>query len=146
MKYINDIEKILNNLGINGRMIAEKLRKCEEYESTGLEPEEVESYKAYSIANAIELSKVSQELKEYKELENKGLLIKLPCKIGDTVYKVGIDKISQFRVYCMTNLGESDFKIWAIFGISNKFQFGLSDIGRTVFLTQEEAENVLKLN
>lgn len=30
--YINDIERILNNLGMNGKMISGMLYKCEEYE------------------------------------------------------------------------------------------------------------------
>ena len=29
-----------------------------------------------------------KELQRYKELEEKGLLVELPCKVGDTIYKI----------------------------------------------------------
>lgn len=41
-----------------------------------------------------------EQLKEYQQLEEQGRLIKLPCKVGDTVYKVNkaSKKVSQHKV------------------------------------------------
>lgn len=40
------------------------------------------------------------QLKEYQQLEKQGRLIKLPCKVGDTVYKVNkaSRKVTQHKV------------------------------------------------
>ena len=35
-----------------------------------------------------QVAKWLEELKSYKELEEHGLLVRLPCKVGDTVYRV----------------------------------------------------------
>lgn len=70
---------------------------------------------------------IYEKLREYEDLEEQGLLVKLPCKVGDTIYY--------------------------ILGIPNKTpcviescEFELSDIekiGKTLFLTKEEAEKAL---
>lgn len=42
------------------------------------------------------LKMASEKLKEYKDAEEQGLLIRLPCKVGDTAYYVhkrGIDEV-----------------------------------------------------
>ncbi len=62
------------------------LDRLAEYEDTGLEPEDILSnIKTLSS----ELNNVFEELKEYKDLEEQGILIELPCKVGDTVYFIG---------------------------------------------------------
>ena len=43
-----------------------------------------------------EIDKAIQRLKEYEDAEEQGLLIRLPCKVGDTAYYVhkrGIDEV-----------------------------------------------------
>lgn len=41
-----------------------------------------------------------EQLKEYQQLEEQGRLVKLPCKVGDTVYKVNkaSRKVTQHKV------------------------------------------------
>lgn len=39
-----------------------------------------------------------QKLAEYEDLEAQGLLLKLPCKVGDTVYAVTRDFISEYTI------------------------------------------------
>lgn len=70
-----------------------------------------------------------------------------PCKVGDRVYSINIgdkktlkiwiepngDRITQIKI----NRGGYHFKCWWGY-------FHLSDIGKTVFLTKEEAERALK--
>jgi len=73
------------------------------------------------------------EFNKYKDLEEQGLLLRLPCEIGDGVYEVlccGKDPSTGKPVY---TIYEEGFVI-------NLFY----RIGQTVFLTREEAENKLK--
>lgn len=73
-----------------------------------------------------------KELKQYKDLEEQGLLLRLPCKVGDTVYKI----INQRDNY--------DDTVYQIVS-STIFELSMIDeIGETVFLTREEAEQKLK--
>ena len=71
------------------------------------------------------------KLKDYEDLEEQGLLLKLPCKVGDTVYQIDAE-----RVY------ESEVK-WIIFDC-NDIAFDERAIGVSIFLTREEAEAALK--
>ncbi len=91
------------------------------------------------------------------DLEEQDLLLKLPCKVGDTVYfisgrvekqgrrKVVTEFIDKGEVDNIT-LGSTmvpqitvcnDENIWTTFD-------GVVDFGKTVFLTQAEAEEALK--
>ena len=81
-----------------------------------------------------EIHRLNNILREYKDLEEQGLLLKLPCKIGDTVWTIEKTDIatgwySEF-VYCIKQ---------------EKFNVSMLEIfGKEVFLTKEEAEQELK--
>lgn len=108
------------------------------YEDTGLEPEEIKNLKTGIIpAHWGELF--------YAEAE--GRLLVLPCKVGDTVYTAQRGVISELSV---DHLELYNVGIWVgwhlISGIYGNFRmdgFPASDIGKTVFLTREEAEAAL---
>ncbi len=75
-----------------------------------------------------------ERLAEYEDLEELNRLIKLPCAVGDTVYVLRLDNTA----YMMNNE-----KVWEI--VEDKFEiFHFDSIGKTVFLTKEEAEAALK--
>ena len=73
-----------------------------------------------------------EELKRYRDLEEQNLLLRLPCKVGDTVYKI-INQRDSFddTVYQIVST--------TIFELSM-----INKIGKTVFLTKAEAEQKLK--
>lgn len=83
--------------------------------------------------------KVWERLKEYEDMEEQGLLIKLPCKIGDAVYRI-----------CRFKRGENwkkeaKFIRHSKLTRSNLFRIMLDgEFGKTVFLTLEEAEKALE--
>lgn len=78
--------------------------------------------------------KVLQKLAEYEDLEEQGKLLKLPCVVGDTVYVLRIDNAA----YMMSNK-----KVWEI--VEERFEVRHFDcIGKTVFLTREEAKAALE--
>lgn len=85
------------------------------------------------------------KLGEYEDLEEKGLLLRLPCKVGDKVFKL------KKHNYCPTGICRkviscSECRANTPFGIvEGKFMLKeLKEIGKTVFLTQAEAKQKLK--
>ena len=85
----------------------------------------------------------AEKLARYEDLEEQGRLITLPCKIGDTVWNIRWwDDITKTRVID----GETYFRHIMKHKVT-KSQFSLFDyeeLGKTVFLTKEEAEAALK--
>lgn len=75
-----------------------------------------------------------QKLGRLEDLEEQRKLLKLPCAVGDTVYVLRIDN----EVYMMNNE-----KVWKI--AEERFEIRHFDcIGKTVFLSREEAKAALK--
>lgn len=87
------------------------------------------------------------KLAHYEDLEEQGRLIELPCAVGDTVYFVdeyGIGGVKEYEVGCIVLKGNADYsrRLWQdVYGgeLGN-----FEDIGKTVFLTKEEAEKKLQ--
>lgn len=93
--------------------------------------------------------KVAEKLATYEDLEEQGLLVRLPCKVGDTVYRVNAGAkqpiipmtVSEIHFLCYKNeravrfdaIGKEDM---------GESCYRLEDIGRIVFLTHEEAEKL----
>ena len=94
------------------------------------------------------------KLAEYENLEEQGLLLRLPCKVGDILYVNGIFGVGEaeeykvIRVDYHSNLAtkRSEFYIEALLVSDPRNSIGFYDkeIGKTVFLTKEEAEQKLK--
>lgn len=92
-------------------------------------------------------------LAAYEDAEEQGRLLVLPCKVGETVYRVvekcrpsmvdcpfdggyGLQrchKNGEYYKYCGAHIDEAEFALSM-----------LSGIGKTVFLTREEAEKALE--
>lgn len=85
-----------------------------------------------------------RKLAEYEDLEEQGLLKIFPCKEGDTVYEIRKYSycpkgICRSERSCSECRGNAPYKVYKKkFNIKN-----LSDIGKTVFLTRDEAEDAL---
>lgn len=72
--------------------------------------------------------KAAKKLGELEDLEEKGLLLVLPCQPGETVYRI----ITQ-----RDNFDDREHKIVS----ACNFHLGMiSEIGKTVFLTEEEVD------
>lgn len=84
-----------------------------------------------------------KKLKEYEDLEEQGRLIKLPCKVGDTVYDIAWWDNVQEKVVVK---GKTYYRTMHKHKVT-ELPFDYSDIGefgKTVFLTKSEAEAKLK--
>lgn len=107
------------------------------------------------VNNAEYWLKVYFKLKDIEDLEEQGLLLRLPCKVGDIIWDndYGVPTAYEITGY---SFGESDgyieypaSKTEIVFYFSNTSgsitgSFALSEIGKSVFLTQAEAEQKLK--
>jgi len=82
-----------------------------------------------------ELCKVQEnELSKVVELLKSDRLIELPCKVGDTVWKIATQR---------DNYDDHEYKI--VMRSSFRLDF-LPAMGKTIFLTKEEAEAKLAEN
>lgn len=124
----------------HAKEIAEKNYRGADFESIDSIDDDI---KADCIKCAEEYEQFAEwleELKSYKDLEEQGLLVRLPCKVGDSVFiivgkdisKQGIRKaeISDNGIIFKTN--------------RRKRILNVSELGKTVFLTREEAEKKLE--
>lgn len=92
-----------------------------------------------------------KKLAAYEDTEEQGLLVRLPCKVGDTVYAPTRNFVSEFRVSQFDFGGYEESYLWVNWyltkGITGNFRIdGIKayEIGKTVFLTRAEAEAALK--
>ena len=89
-----------------------------------------------------------RHLGKLAEADRDGRLVVPPCKAGDTVYEVTSRKnISEYRVKAIRVELFCTFIEWDIVaGFVDKSIFGVpvDEIGKTVFLTREEAEAALE--
>ena len=80
------------------------------------------------------------KLAEYEDLDEQGLLLRLPCKVGDTVYRIENGKITQTKITKYDIY--ADGSIW--FSFSTSLSLPMSKFKTCIFLTQAEAEQKLK--
>ena len=85
-----------------------------------------------------------KKLATYEDLEEQGLLVRLPCKVGDGLYCIVNGKVKKLKVH---SFGVPDFEITDIeFKYVDGFKIVrfVGEVGKTVFLTREEAEKKLE--
>lgn len=95
------------------------------------------------------VGKAIEKLADYEDAEEQGLLVRLPCKVGDTVWSNDFGYPESYEIkafsygYCDSYV-ESYIEDQIIFYYENYSgsitgAFAMSEIGKTVFLTREEA-------
>lgn len=130
------------------------VKRLGHYEDTGLEPDEI-----YEVRFLIAAQRDPQKLARLRELvlaDEAGRLVVLPCKVGDTVYVIDPgDYKHDYKPYVRPKtVREISWKAtsrkdlgWGLIlaggdcGTSARYK--LSNVGKTVFLTREEAEAAL---
>ena len=128
--------------------------------------EDISTYKIYDLFYEITF-KVLQKLGKYEDAEQQGLLLRLPCKVGDAVYLIDKDENNRLQVYegkwrrvslvqtsknsSFELCGEISYDIHDCFYNDGRtMEQGMyvgqesTRIGKVVFLTREEAEVKLK--
>lgn len=123
-------------------LLAKQIDRLAAYEDTGLEPEEIKEHEAaYIEIMTRTYGPLHQKIGQWLQAEQAGLLVVLPCKVGATVYghskaevfeyKVAVISLATYNWYLRCQNHNSDFWVTD------------ADIGKTVFLTREEAEAAL---
>ena len=98
----------------------------------------------------VTIREILNKLAAYEDLEEQGKLLKLPCAVGDTVYEVQDvrKRIQEYVVIAIHVSNCGNLYGWELKdkkGVySNVNGFSEYALGRTVFLTREEAEAALK--
>ena len=123
------------------------------YEATRLTPEEVERSKLEIEAGCVKAIARTygidiNRLRELAETDKDGRLVVLPCKVGDMLYEVtGRKTISVYKVKAIRVELFGLFIEWDIvegFVWQSLTGINAGEIGKTVFLTREEAEKALE--
>ena len=127
------------------------------YEETELTPEEVLSMKFEWCAMMDALNSIGggyTRLRELAEADRAGRLVVLPCKVGDTLWVTGRDNVPRemeleapdIRTVCTDedNLCMSTCNRKPDGFCAYRLRNDGADVGKTVFLTREEAEKALE--
>lgn len=119
------------------------------YEDTGLEPEEIDmDHEAAETLRQLCRGCDLDRLEELAEADKDERVVVPPCKVGDrlyevtgrktiSVYRVKAIRVELFVVFIEWDLDEG-FVWQSLAGVS------AGEIGKTVFLTREEAEKALE--
>ena len=121
--------------------------RLKDYEDTGLTPEQCENAKVIiEIAFSDDTSK-AERIRELLKADKEGRLVVLPCKVGSTVYTEFCDKVVEKRIGQFHVNGYTEPRLWADidcdWASTQCVRWNLA-IGKTIFLTREEAEAALK--
>lgn len=102
------------------------------YEDTGMTPEEIDmDHEAAETLRQLCRGCDLDRLEKLAEADKDGRIVVLPCKVGDTVYR--LQYIEQTPGRFVVGVAEIKFALlW------------LEEFGETVFLTREEAEAALE--
>lgn len=98
---------------------------------------------------------VIDRLAHYEDMEEQGRLVMLPCKVGDWVYALwDVPTAAKYVIYCAEvkeiRIANRNCRLTTTYLLEpieyrgRRKEYRDDDIGKTVFLTSEEAENELK--
>lgn len=109
--------------------------RLKQYEDTKRTPEQIEALEAALMGKAV--AQITEfeglpiaRLRELAVADQEGRVVVLPCKVGDTVYRLQYIEQTPRRI----TVGVVPIKFALIW---------LEEFGKTVFLTREEAEKAL---
>lgn len=138
---------------VHAKEVAEKNYRGADFESIDSVDNDIKTNCIKCAEEHEQLVKWLEELKSYKDLEEQGLLVRLPCKVGDMVWDNDFGYPESYEIkafsygYCDSYV-EPDIEDEIIFYYENYTAsitgaFPMSELGKTVFLTREEAAKKL---
>lgn len=122
----------------HAKEVAEKNYRGADFESIDSVDDDIKANCVKCAEEHEKLAEWLEELKSYKEAEEQGLLVRLPCPVGTTVWNIcGMD--IRENVVCGIECGKNGKQfLWA-----NHDEW-LGELNDLVFLTREAAEKKLE--
>lgn len=123
---------------VHAKEVAEKNYRGADFESIDYIDDDIKTNCIECAEEHMQLAEWLEELKSYKEAEEQGLLVRLPCPVGTTVWDIcGMD--IRENVVCGIECGKNGKQfLWA-----NHDEW-LGELNDLVFLTREAAEKKLE--
>ena len=129
---------------VHAKEVVEKNYRGADFESIDYIDDDIKANCVKYAEEHEQLAEWLEELKSYKDLEEQGLLVRLPCKVGDDLYCIVNGEVKKLKVH---SFGVPDFEITDIeFKYVDGFKIVrfVGEVGKTVFLTREDAEKKLE--
>lgn len=134
MERVKTVMEILDKMNFfQGQRAGRELWNDKPFE---VQEEDLENFKRDINTIGSYIWKIVKELKQYRDAEEQGLLLRLPCKAGDAVYSCECGMIVRDFVHSFSTDVNG---LWAI----NLYGGIIGLFGLSVFTTQEEAEQAL---
>lgn len=108
----------------------------------------LETCEKHDTCSKCPINEAIEKFSEYEDLDEQGLLLKLPCKIGDTVYVI-LHKDRIVKMECLGFYVGRTLRSVNLFPMAKRaglYQTGFDEFGKTIFFTREEAEKALVCN
>ena len=123
---------------VHAKEVAEKNYRGADFESIDYIDDDIKTNCIKCAEEHMQLAEWLEELKSYKEAEEQGLLVRLPCPVGTTVWDIcGMD--IRENVVCGIECGKNGKQfLWA-----NHDEW-LGELNDLVFLNREEAKKKLE--
>ena len=116
------------------------------YEDTGLTPEEIKApFTEDAMINlaAQAMGVEADRLRELAEADKDGRVVVLPCKVGDTVWRIVRDGEPHITRDEVRDMYFADDMTLCVELVGGRVTF-TEKFGKTVFLSREEAEKALR--
>ena len=124
----------------HAKEVAEKNYRGADFESIDSVDDDIKANCIKCAEEHEQLAEWLEELKSYKDLDEQGLLVRLPCKVGDSVFIIVGKDISRQGI---RKIEISDNSI--IFKTNRQKRiFNVAEFGKTVLLAREDAEKKLE--
>ena len=118
---------------------------CKKYEHCFLGPGDCifkGEIKLYEAVKSIEGIVPFDRLLELADADRAGLLVVLPCKVGDGLWTFCSHPVEQVYSFTVTDISTLNGR--TVLNTSRCGVIDARDVGKTVFLTREEAEKALE--
>ena len=146
------LDLILNGPVLNGvskdvlrQIIRQLYSALAAYENTGITAEEITATASIpmfvKVASAA-LGATPERLRELAEADKDGRLVVLPCKVGDGLWTFCSHPVEQVYSFTVTHISTLNGR--TMLNTSRCGVIDARDVGKTVFLTREEAEKALE--
>ena len=115
------------------------------YEDSGLTPEEIKApFTEDTMINlaAQALGVEPSRLRELAEADKDGRVVVLPCKVGDGLWTFCSHPVEQVYSFTVTDISTLNGR--TLLNTSRCGVMDARDVGKTVFLTREEAKKALQ--